>query len=280
MSDLHASDLRRIFQPNVIQNLDPSAVQQILCLLFYPQHDPGPNCRWEQLFNRAPLNYYTNFPGTPFHTRFGPVFFRGRLDGKARLLVIGQDPATDEILAQRAFVGQAGQIVQNLLTRLGLTRSYVMFNTFLFGIQSANIQTSTVLDPTIMAYRNSLFDRAKATNNLEAIIAFGGHANTSAQNWSGRGSIPIIHLFHPSASGVAANWNSHLATAQSHITPDLASTSTRRHTIHPGQCPTQIFQDVICRSIYRQPWEPAGLHKVSAAADRPSKPRLSGPHLR
>jgi len=178
---------------------------------------------WKLLFQSAPLDHYINFPQSPFHTRFGPVFYRGRLDGSARVLIIGQDPSTDEILAQRILVGQAGQIAQGFLTKLGLTRSYLMFNTFLFGVQSASLsaRTVTATEPTIMAYRNSLFDRAKATSNLAAIIAFGSHANTSARNWSGRGTIPIIRLTHPTApSGVAANWNSHLASAQSTILPD------------------------------------------------------------
>ena len=184
-------------------------------------HDPGPNSGWRQLFEAAPLNHYVNFPQNPFHTRFGPVFYRGRLNGSARVLVVGQDPASDEILAHRIFVGQGGQIAQNFLAKLGLTRSYLMFNSVLFGIQSEHLTDAIVTEPTIMAYRNSLFDRAKATNNLEAIIAFGTRAKTSVLNWPGRGTLPVIPLFHPTAqTGLAANWNSHLAAAQSAIAPD------------------------------------------------------------
>jgi hypothetical protein len=96
-----------------------------------------------------------------------------------------------------------------------------MFNSFLFGAQSGSLSGGTATDPTILAYRNSLFDHAAATNTLEAIIAFGAHANTSATNWPGRGSIPIIHVTHPTAqSGVAANWNSNLTAAHTAIAPD------------------------------------------------------------
>jgi uracil-DNA glycosylase len=187
------------------------------------QHDPGPSNAWKQLFENAPLNHYIAFPQSPFHTRFGPVFYRGRLNGTARVLIIGQDPSSDEILAQRIFVGQAGQIAQSFLTKLGLTKSYLMFNSFLFGVQSTSLSAGTVAvtEPIIMAYRNSLFDRAKATNNLAAIIAFGTHAKTCALNWPGRGALPVIALMHPTApSGVAANWNSRLAAAQGAIAPD------------------------------------------------------------
>lgn len=184
-------------------------------------HDRGPNGPWRQLFQSAPLNHYVTLPQSPFHTRFGPVFYRGRLDGSARVLIIGQDPSTDEVLAQRIFIGQAGQIAQNFLTKLGLTKSYLMFNSFLFGGQSNSLSAAIAMDPTIMAYRNGLFDRARTTNSLEAIIAFGSHAKTSALNWPGRGNLPIISLTHPTAhSGVAANWNNGFAAAQGAIAAD------------------------------------------------------------
>jgi len=185
------------------------------------RHDPGPDSSWEQLFLSAPLDYYINFPQHPFHTRFGPVFYRGRLDGTARVLVVGQDPATDEILGHRAFVGQAGQLAQNFLTKLGLTRSYLMFNTFLFGVQSASLSAAMATDAAIMAFRNKLFDNAASTSRLTAILAFGQYAHTSVLNWPGRGTTPVVHVSHPTAqTGVAANWNSNFAAASHVIQPD------------------------------------------------------------
>jgi uracil-DNA glycosylase len=186
------------------------------------EHDPGPDSTWEQLFQSAPLDYYTNFPKSPFHTRFGPVFYRGRLDGTARVLVIGQDPSTDEVLAHRILVGQAGQLVQTFLAKLGLTHSYLMLNTFLFGIQSASLNQNIATDPSIMAYRNKLFDQVHATNNLSAILTFGTYAHLSAMNWPHPSSLKVVQLTHPtSPSGVAANWNSQFAVASSALAPDV-----------------------------------------------------------
>jgi uracil-DNA glycosylase len=186
-----------------------------------PAFDPGPDQAWEQLFHSAPLNHYAAYAGNPFHTRFGPVFYRGRLDGTARVLVVGQDPSTDEVLAQRIFVGQAGQVGQHFLAKIGLTRSYLMFNTFLFGVQSGSITPAMVTDATIKAFRNKLFDKARATNALEAVITFGSHARTSVLNWPGRAGLTLIHLTHPtSPTAVAANWNSKFAAATAAIAPD------------------------------------------------------------
>jgi hypothetical protein len=68
----------------------------------------------------------TVFPTRDFRTEWGPVFHRGRLDGSARLLVIGQDPAQHEVIARRTLVGGAGHRLQGFIEKLGLTRSYVM----------------------------------------------------------------------------------------------------------------------------------------------------------
>ena len=84
----------------------------------HPQYDPEPDSTWEQLFQSAPREHYVSYQGYPFHTHFG------------------QDPATDETLARMILVGQAGAIAQDLMSGLGLTCSYLMFNTFLFGGQS------------------------------------------------------------------------------------------------------------------------------------------------
>jgi uracil-DNA glycosylase len=36
------------------------------------------------------------YPSSQFRVEWGPIFHRGRLDGSARVLVIGQDPAQHE----------------------------------------------------------------------------------------------------------------------------------------------------------------------------------------
>jgi uracil-DNA glycosylase len=59
-----------------------------------------------------------NYPGPDsydpdrFRVEWGPVFHRGRLDGSARILVLGQDPGQHESIAHRCLVGEAGQRVQ------------------------------------------------------------------------------------------------------------------------------------------------------------------------
>jgi uracil-DNA glycosylase len=205
--------------------INPSIIQVLICALFYPKHDSGPNCAWEQLFEAAPLDYYHGYAGNPFHTHFGPVFYRGRLDGSARVLVVGQDPATDETLSGRTLVGTAGQFVQNFLGKIGITRSYLMLNTFIYGVQSGSITTAMATDATITAYRNLIFDHAKATSAISLVLAFGNWANMSVLNWPGRGGLPVIKVTHPTAqSGVAANWNSNLSAAASHVSSDLDGT--------------------------------------------------------
>ncbi|MFF9089925.1 hypothetical protein ACF1BE_26635 [Streptomyces sp. NPDC014991] len=41
-----------------------------------------------------------------------PIFHRGRLDGSARVLVVGQDSAAHEAITRRILVGTAGRRFQ------------------------------------------------------------------------------------------------------------------------------------------------------------------------
>src|SRR5689334_22359581 len=74
------------------------------------------------------------YPADQFRVEWGPIFHRGRLDGSARVVVIGQDPAQHETVIRRILVGEAGRRLQGLLGKLGITTSYVLINTFLYSV--------------------------------------------------------------------------------------------------------------------------------------------------
>lgn len=199
-----------------------------------PQHryDHGPSQAWVTLFAAAPLAFYRALPSA-FRLEFGPVFYRGRLDGSARVLVVGQDPSTDELLAQRILVGTAGQRTQRLLAKLGLSHSYVMFNTFLYGIfgqlndAKAALHTNPAAQAALLTYRNQVFDRVRSTNTLSAILAFGAGAHQSLDAWPGAAGLPRFDLTHPTAPNdtqVLANWNAQLAAMGAAIAADAGAT--------------------------------------------------------
>ena len=88
--------------------------------------------------------------GERFRWHFGPVFYRGRLgDDQVKVLVVGQDGGSDEALAHRSFVGESGTRVQHLLGQLGITRSYLFLNTFVYSIlgQFGGALERLALDP-------------------------------------------------------------------------------------------------------------------------------------
>jgi hypothetical protein len=190
--------------------------------------DKGPTASWAQQFFVAPREHYINHPSGRFRTEFGPVYYRGRLNNGVRLLIVGQDPSTDEILAQRNLVGSAGQRAQKLLNKIGITKSYVMFNTFLYGIKGQMDATmqAVAVEPAILDYRNSLFAKTAAANTIQAIITFGNGADLAIANWPGRpAGVPWFQLTHPSAPDnvVLPNWNSNLNNLHAAVTPDNAA---------------------------------------------------------
>src|SRR2546430_6938679 len=92
-----------------------------------------------------------------FRVEWGPIFHRGRLDGSARVLVIGQDPAQHETVIRRVLVGEAGHRLQGLLGKLGITRSYVIVNTFLYSVYGS-VKAPTRRDARLIGYRNRWLD--------------------------------------------------------------------------------------------------------------------------
>lgn len=189
-----------------------------------PGFDPGPPADWEARFAAAPLATYEARPDL-FRLDFGPVYYRGRLDGTARLLVVGQDPSVNELLAHRAFVGQSGQRLQGFLAKLGLTRSYVMLNTFLYSIFGQFGGDNAVLsrsDP-ILAWRNSTFDAVAAANPIQAVLSVGTGARDALDRWPGAADRPRVHILHPAfpdTGRLLADWNAALESLRAHVGPD------------------------------------------------------------
>ena len=123
------------------------------------------------------------YPPDSFRTEWGPIFHRGRLDGSARVLVIGQDPATHETICRRILVGEAGQRAQGLLAKLGMTRSYVLINAFLYSVFGQRGGTRHIDDPGITAYRNRWLDTIARRNDLQAVVTFGRFADRAYETW-------------------------------------------------------------------------------------------------
>ncbi len=208
--------------------------QAILAASGEPRYDNAPSRSWDAFFADAPLQYYEQHPAGRFRLQFGPVYYRGRLDGSARVLIIGQDPATNEILAHRVFVGNSGQRIQGLLDRMGITRSYIFVNTYLysvFGQFDAELRNISLEDP-IRSYRHELLDKIMAENEIEAIWAMGNGAQHAADNWPGAGNTPRYDFTHPAAlnhQALFANWNTGIDQMQNIITPDEDGNATFTH---------------------------------------------------
>jgi uracil DNA glycosylase superfamily protein len=143
--------------------------------------DPGYPRRFRTLCRTYPGPEV--YPVEDFRVEWGPVFHRGRLDGSARVLVLGQDPATHETITRRILVGEAGQRIQGFLAKLGIERSYVMVNTFLYSVYGQGGGERHKNDPAISAYRHRWLDRLLIGQQVEAIVALGRLADAAWQTW-------------------------------------------------------------------------------------------------
>jgi hypothetical protein len=182
------------------------------------------------------------YPQNDFRVEWGPVFHRGRLDGSARVLVIGQDPAQHETIVRRILVGEAGHRIQGFLGKLGVDRSYVLVNTFLFSVLGQGGGEKHRDDTKIAAYRNRWLSALLVDSDVEAVVALGSLADNSWKAWKKtddgkRVDVEyrrITHPTQPEASGGGAakhaaairkmleNWNEALQALHPLQRPDKA----------------------------------------------------------
>ena len=134
--------------------------------------DTGPTGTFKALCRTYPDD--TVFKGADgFRSLWGPIFYRGRANGSARLLAIGQDPAQTEAVTRRCLSGQAGRRVQGFVEKLGYTKSYLMINAFLYGIFNQSMALPHLNDPDVLAYRNAWLEAAFAPGKIETVVTFG-----------------------------------------------------------------------------------------------------------
>jgi len=200
------------------------------------EFDPGPKGAFRDLC--------ANYPGASaysegFRTAWGPIFYRGRADGTARILAIGQDPAQHEAVVRRILVGEAGRRVQGFLSKLGFTKRYILVNTYVYGIFNQNVATPHLLDPAIAQYRHKWLDTIFASGKIQAVLAFGSQADKAWQHYRRTASgkkinVGYQHVLHPTADGkgtpvitmakLLANWNQGLQKLHPLIAgPDVAT---------------------------------------------------------
>jgi hypothetical protein len=122
------------------------------------------------------------YPPGQFRTEWGPIFHRGRLDGTARIVIIGQDPAQHETVIRRILVGEAGRRVQGFLAKLGITQSYAFVNAFLYSV-FGSVRAQTRRDPRLVGYRNRWLDALLLNTNVTAVVALGDAAAEAWQMW-------------------------------------------------------------------------------------------------
>jgi len=178
----------------------------------------------------------TVYPADQFRVEWGPIFHRGRLDGSARVLVIGQDPAQHETVIRRILVGEAGRRVQGLLAKLGITESYVCVNTYLYSVYGS-VKAATARKPELVGYRNRWFEALFESRNIEVVFALGQAADAA---WQAFRATPqgqavqvsyaaVTHPTQPESS--AAGDKTKLADATKKL---LRNWNAGLQAVHPG----------------------------------------------
>ena len=185
------------------------------------EFDHGPPAQLAALFDDVPDPPVAE----DFWFDWGPIFYRGRLDGSARVLCIASDPGPTERIAGRSLVGNAGQRVQGFLEKLGLTRSYVCLNAWAYALHPTRAfpERDRLDDQAQLEWRNAVYDAATGPK-LEAVIAFGFMAQAAVALWP---DIPndiepheIPHPSNPEEDELLDAWRAAITDLRGIVTPD------------------------------------------------------------
>ena len=195
------------------------------------EYDAGApaDSKWIELFGSAPnyralgievfkdiknLYLLKNSNSEKFRWQFGPMWYRGRLAPESvKVFVVGQEGAQDENVSNRAFTGSTGTRTQRFLNHLGIHRSYLFLNTFVYTIYGQLTNTEEIgkykkagkmaeaaalseVDARfawleqgegspIVDYRHKLFDNMMVTNanTVSLFMGVGSGGKASLANW-------------------------------------------------------------------------------------------------
>ncbi len=193
----------------------------------------------------------TVYPADDFRVEWGPIFHRGRLDGSARIVVIGQDPAQNETIVRRILVGEAGQRVQGFLAKLGIDRSYVMINAFLYSMYGS-VSAKNRKRPELIDYRHRWLKALLVNQHVEAVIALGILADEAWKTWTSTPEgqlthvtyVPMTHPTQPESSSNGDKTKLRAATKAMLKKWNAALETLHPAIIHPDQPkPLQLYGD-------------------------------------
>jgi hypothetical protein len=201
------------------------------------QFDAGPTGAMKTFLESVPDYQGAVGDTSTFWYAFGPVLYRGRLDGSARVLGIASDPGPTECLpfVRRTLVGDSGQKTQGFLRKLGFNRSYVLVNAFAVALHPSKASKGQQLlqdNAVLKAWRHGFYDRLLAGGALQAIVAFGDNAQRAYDIWKASNpavaAVPVFKVAHPAAvdrsgSGNDAalkGWVKAITTLRGVVTPD------------------------------------------------------------
>lgn len=162
----------------------------------------------QRLLDELRARYEREAPHAPFITSFTNIVF-GEGDPRARLMFVGEAPGEQEDLTGRPFVGRAGDLLQRMITAMGLTRESVYIANVL-KVRPPNNATPTIEEAQASA--PFLFEQIDIVRP-EAIVTLGLPASrlildTTASMGSLRGlwatfttpsghRVPVMPTYHP-----------------------------------------------------------------------------------
>ncbi len=137
-----------------------------------------------------------------------PLLGRGSLD--AKIFIVGEAPSAEEMEQGRAFAGDAGDLLNKILTATGLKEEDIYFSNLItwkpkaptpFGKRPPRADEVEFGRPTLMAQIEIVKPQLVIAAGAQAFAALTGSAETITHKrgqWHELAGLPMMPTFHPS----------------------------------------------------------------------------------
>jgi hypothetical protein len=171
--------------------------------------DPGPSKAWVDTFLATPplatvLQEAAAQPLTDFAT---PVWYRGKINGGSKILVVGQGQGVDGVVGGRAMIGDDGQHVEHLMDNVGAGSDYLVIQPYPYVVSKGEDVAKLAMTSSLTKFRNEILQKIVKENGVKAVITLGQLGKDAFEKAATGFTGPVIELPQIDESGAHTKWN-------------------------------------------------------------------------
>jgi hypothetical protein len=135
------------------------------------------------------------------------VWYRGRINGGSKILVVGQNTGIDNVIGGRTMVGDDGQHLAHLLQNVGAGTDYVVVTAYPYIVTQGEDVAKLAMTPSLAKFRAEVIGKIVKTNGVKAVITMGALGKDAFAKAETGFSGPVIEIPEIGEAQAHVKWN-------------------------------------------------------------------------